>query len=366
MFSRICKSLSKLAEKVCPAGTLIKGDNVDGILECIAEHYAVGGGSGGGDCLITPIVADKDHITSFRELATGLYTFHGYFTPYFGSDVSMSSPYPAFGSVINDGDISYVQIFFPYKNQVQYLEITDNSYKRNDVRLANYGNINVADFQKVMEKATDTKLDYSCETVSEVISALAEKLSYGEMNGEFEYSENLTDGEVTSYSIKGIGSVTNTDLVFPDNYNGKPVTLISSDAFKDNTTITSIVIPDNYTSIGMNAFRGCTALESAIIGNGITGIGTNVFLYAALKRVKFGNSITRITSYAFNGCPLELLDFSAATVVPTLDDGTIFVGMAEGCQIVVPDALYDEWVIASRWSNLEKATYVKASEYKEV
>ena len=365
MYSRLVKALKKLGAKCTAAGTQVTGDNVDGVVECIAEHYA-GGGGGSGGVIITPIVADKDNIVSFRELATGFYTFHGYFTPYSGSDVSMSAPYPAFGTVINDGEISYVQILFPYKNQVQYLEVTDNSYKRSDVKLANYGVINVAEFQKVMEYATNISIGSDCETLSEVIAALAEKLSYGEMNGEFEYSENLTDGEVTSYSIKGIGSVTNTDLVFPENYNGKPVTLISSDAFKDNTTITSIVIPDGYTSIGMEAFRGCTALESAVIGNGITGIGTNVFLDAELKRVKFGNSITRITSYAFNGCPLELLDFREATVVPTLDDGTIFVGMAAGCQIVVPDALYDEWVAASRWSNLEKATYVKASEYTGV
>lgn len=365
MYSRLAKALRKLGAKCTEKGTEVRGDNVDELVECIAEHFAGGGGSGG-DCLITPIVADKDNITSFRELKTGLYTFHGYFTPYFGSDVSMSSPYPAFGSVINDGEISYVQILFPYKNQVQYLEITDDSYKRIDAKLAQYGMINVAEFQTVMEKATGFSIGEDCETLSEVISALAGKLSYGQMNGEFEYIENSTDGEVTSYSIKSIGSVTNTDLVFPATYNGKPVTLISSDAFKDNTTITSIVIPDSYTSIGMSAFRGCTALESAVIGDGITGIGTNVFLYAGLKRVKFGNSITRITSYAFNSCPLELLDFRKATVVPTLDDGTIFVGMANGCKIVVPDALYDEWSTASRWSDLEKAVYIKASEYTEV
>lgn len=364
MYSRLVKALKMLGEKCTAAGTKVEGDNVDGVVECIAKHYAGGGGADG--VTITPIVADRDNVTSFRELATGFYTFHGYFTPYFGSDVSMSAPYPAFGTVINDGEISYVQILFPYKNQMQYLEITDDSYKRSDVKLANYGEIQVSEFQKVMEHATSISIGRDCETLSEVISSLAEKLSFGEMNGEFEYSENLTDGEVTSYSIKGIGSVTNTDLVFPETYNGKPVTELNSNAFMENTTITSIVIPDSYTSIGMNAFRGCTALESAVIGNGITGIGTNVFLYAELKRVKFGNSITRITSYAFNGCPLELLDFREATSVPTLDDGTIFVGMAEGCQIVVPDALYEEWVAASLWRDLEEATYVKASEYTEV
>jgi hypothetical protein len=144
------------------------------------------------------------------------------------------------------------------------------------------------------------------------------------------------------------------------------VTLINSSAFKNNATITSIVIPDSYTSIGMEAFSGCTALENAVIGNGITGIGTNVFYNAELKRVKFGNSITRITSYAFYSCPLELLDFRKATIVPTLDDGTIFVGMTDGCKIVVPDVLYDEWIVSSRWGALEKAVYVKASQYTGV
>lgn len=365
MYSRLVKALKKLGAKCTAAGTQVTGDNVDGIVECIAEHYA-GGGGGSDGVLITPIVADRDNIVSFRELASGFYTFHGYFTPYFGSDVSMSAPYPAFGTVINDGEISYVQILFPYKNQVQYLEVTDNSYKRSDVKLANYGVINVAEFQKVMEYATSISIGRDCETLSEVISALAEKVSYGEMDGEFEYAENLTDGEVTSYSIKGIGSVTNTDLVFPETYNGKPVTMINGSAFKDNTTITSIVIPDSYTSLAMDTFRGCTALESAVIGKGATTIGERLFYQAGLKSIKFNGTITKIGSYAFHSCDLVLIDFSNATAVPTIIDGTVFVGLEEGCRIIVPDALYDEWVAASMWVDLEEAVYVKASEYTGV
>ena len=202
MYSRLVKALKKLGGKCCAAGTEIKGDNVDGVVECIAEHYA--GGGTGGDSLITPIVADKDNVTSFRELATGFYTFHGYFTPYFGSDVSMSSPYPAFGSVINDGEISYVQIFFPYKNQVQYLEITDDSYKRVDAKLANYGVIQVAEFQKVMEYAARYSLGYSCETLSEVLTALADKVSFARL------TVNITDsatGEKLSAATASISGV---------------------------------------------------------------------------------------------------------------------------------------------------------------
>lgn len=206
MYSRLANALKKLGAKCTKSGTQIHGDNIDGIVECIAEHYAGGSGdgsSGGGDCLITPIVADRDNIVSFRTLATGLYTLHGFFTPYIGSDISMSSSYPTLASVINDGEISYVQIYFPYKNQVQYLEITDNSYKRSDVRLANYGNISVADFQKVMEYAAKYSLGYTCETLSEVITALAEKVSFAILK------VNVTDsatGAGLSYATHKISS----------------------------------------------------------------------------------------------------------------------------------------------------------------
>lgn len=201
MGSRLLKALRKLGKKCTAAGTEIKGDNVDGIVECIAEHF-IGGSVG--ECLFKPIVADRDNIVSFRELETGFYTFYGYFTPYFGSDVSMSAPYPALGSVINDGEISYVQILFPYKNQVQYLEITDNSYKRNDVKLANYGVINVAEFQKVMEYAAKYSLGYTCETLSEVLTALAEKVSFAKL------TVNVTDsatGETLTAATASISGV---------------------------------------------------------------------------------------------------------------------------------------------------------------
>lgn len=41
-----------------------------------------------------------------------------------------------------------------------------------------------------------------------------------------------------------------------------PVTKIGEDALKDNTTITSVTIPDSVTEIGSNAFAGCTNLTS--------------------------------------------------------------------------------------------------------
>lgn len=47
MASRLMEALKKLGGKCCAAGTDVHGDNVDGLIECIAEHYAAGGGGGG-------------------------------------------------------------------------------------------------------------------------------------------------------------------------------------------------------------------------------------------------------------------------------------------------------------------------------
>lgn len=49
-------------------------------------------------------------------------------------------------------------------------------------------------------------------------------------------------------------------VILPSTINSWPVTKIGEAAFQDNTTITSVTIPDSVTEIGANAFAGCTNL----------------------------------------------------------------------------------------------------------
>lgn len=51
-------------------------------------------------------------------------------------------------------------------------------------------------------------------------------------------------------------------VILPSKISSWPVTKIGEDAFQDNTTITSVTIPDSVTEIGSNAFAGCTNLTS--------------------------------------------------------------------------------------------------------
>ena len=121
------------------------------------------------------------------------------------------------------------------------------------------------------------------------------------------------DGE--SYSVTGIGTCTDTDIVIPSAYNNLPVTAIEARAFSLNESIVSVVIPDSVTSIGEYAFNGCTSLVSITIPDNVTSIEDYTFTNCtSLKSVTIPHSVTCIGFYAFYSCKsLESIHFDGTT-----------------------------------------------------
>lgn len=115
-----------------------------------------------------------------------------------------------------------------------------------------------------------------------------------------EYSLN-SDG--TGYTVTGIGTCTDTEIIIPSEYNAKHVTSIGDSAFYACSGLTSVTIPDSVTSIGEIAFSNCTGLTSVTIGNGVTSIGNQAFSgCSGLTSITIPDSVTSIGSYAFSGC----------------------------------------------------------------
>ncbi len=86
----------------------------------------------------------------------------------------------------------------------------------------------------------------------------------------------LNDDKV-SYSVIGIGTATDTDIIIANIYNGYPVTSIGSAAFSGCSNLTSIEIPNSVTNIGRQAFAYCTRLNSILIPGSVTNMGRIVF-----------------------------------------------------------------------------------------
>lgn len=118
-----------------------------------------------------------------------------------------------------------------------------------------------------------------------------------EQSGDFTYTVSELKATVTGYTGSG------TAVVIPGAFGDYPVTAIGDNAFMLNTSMTSIVIPNNVALIGNSAFSGCTALTSVTIPDSVISIGNSAFSGCiALASVVIGSGVTTIGELAFLGC----------------------------------------------------------------
>ena len=144
--------------------------------------------------------------------------------------------------------------------------------------------------------------------------------------GTLTLAYNVNEDGLTA-TITGIGSCTDTVISIPAVIDGYTVTAIDAYAFRDNSTVTSVIInhnnlisigngafsycsklatvniPDSVNSIGKEAFFGCYSLVSISLGNGLTAIQDQTFAHcSSLTDITVPDSVISIGDYAFNRC----------------------------------------------------------------
>lgn len=140
------------------------------------------------------------------------------------------------------------------------------------------------------------------------------------------------------------------------------ITKLSEKIFSGCTSLESIAIPEGITKLNEEQFSGCTSLKNVILPEGLTQISAFTGC-TSLESIMFPSTIRTVSG--FKDCPnMQLYDFRRATSVPYVGYNTL--SLSDGCQIVVPDNLYDEWVTTDYWKYISKSYFVKASEYTEV
>ncbi len=113
------------------------------------------------------------------------------------------------------------------------------------------------------------------------------------------YSLN-DDGQ--SYSVVGIGTCTDTDIVIPTTYEGLPVTCIGGSAFRGNKSLTSLTVQEGLIDINSNAFYGCTQLTQVTLSDTVEHIGEFTFCLCALTEIYIPASVTSIQRETFDYC----------------------------------------------------------------
>ena len=150
------------------------------------------------------------------------------------------------------------------------------------------------------------------------------------------------------------------------------VTSIGNNAFQNCSSLQSITIPESVTSIGNYTFSSCSSLQSITIPSSVTSIGSRAFQNcSSLYKAKI-NSSAKIDSYSyrFGGSYLTVFyDFSECSAVPVLSASNGIQEKDYISAIIVPDALYDEWIAATNWvayaSKIKKASEVETLEVTE-
>lgn len=131
------------------------------------------------------------------------------------------------------------------------------------------------------------------------IVADAEKFT----NGDWIYSISELNGLIIIEGYTGTESV----IEIPSDINGKAVTEIGSDAFKNNGTITEVSIPSSVRSVRNDAFSYCTSLRKVNLSEGLTEIHT-AFIGTAIENVTIPSTVKYLSEDAFaDGAVKEII-----------------------------------------------------------
>ena len=211
----------------------------------------------------------------------------------------------------------------------------------------------------------------------EILSALGHTFVDGEcFCGATDGLAMKLSNDGSYYTVSGIGNCTDTVIVIPDTYKGKPVKAIGQSAFHSNKKITEVVIGANITEIHDWAFYQCTSLKRVtapsieawlnirfwdshsnplnkgaelyigderlvdlVVPDGIEKISKfSFFGCTSIQSVTLGADVKTIADLAFHSCS-EIVSVTFNDKLETIAQYAFFNCRKMNCELKFPDTL---------------------------
>lgn len=165
---------------------------------------------------------------------------------------------------------------------------------------------------------------------------------------DFTYSFNA---EYLTATVTGyIGNSNN--ITIPSTYTDDDgvtyvVNAIGVNAFKDNTSITSVDIPTSIRTIGNSAFENCTGLTGLTLPQDLRTIGANAFsgCTGLSGRLSIPNSVITLSDGAFHGCTglTDVAIGNGITSIGPCSGNNVRTGTFSGCtgitSVTIPESV---------------------------
>jgi hypothetical protein len=120
-------------------------------------------------------------------------------------------------------------------------------------------------------------------------------------DGDYTYTIGGSPAVATITAYTGAGG----PVVIPSTLGGYPTAAIGSSAFDSQAghAISSVVIPESVSAIGIGAFAACSSLTTANVPDSVTVIEAFTFSdCSSLATVRIGSGVESIVTYAFAQC----------------------------------------------------------------
>lgn len=131
-----------------------------------------------------------------------------------------------------------------------------------------------------------------------VTTVMLSPVAFAATYENYTYEVN-SDNTIT---ITGFNNLHTTTINIPETIDGKTVTAIGNDVFRNKPSIKTVKIPNTVISIGDYAFYNCHKLTTVTLSDSVKTIGANCFnLCQSLTSIHL-NNVETIGKFAFYGC----------------------------------------------------------------